>query len=514
MEASSLAPRLCMVCMSDPVCSLELEFFVLGRSCPEVLRAIRSRYATVPFSGKGGGFWMDLPGPAGPVLFKVSGDGPICTQDLVLEVALPETNAPSAAFLVQEYVLPWLSYLEAELGAGGSPPRFLMGPEIHGHRSAFQVNLSLGPVDDIRSYYHRLAPLVLTVSCVTGPGGLSPAEGYVLAPRLANHCRPGHYLGSDSALRHAPVAYPRWRDYGRSHRAHFSLEYPRTPGAIYLSTGILSLATLAYEVDPHGFNLEFREDPITAARTLNRSLDGREPVPMERAGAASLLRGLELQEIYLEEIVGPLVTAQPAAPAWAHRFLQCWREAIQARRAGASSPYSDFSLKRPYLAALSERAGLPFGSPRCQSAYALCAALLHAQIDLDELFAEPLDRLPLDERRAHLRRHLEAISPAELRTAYRSGLREALLFEIAWTRLGPESASEQLAPALPTAILAPGDLFLAPRARARARILQTNPDDPWLSADWDRIETTECFAYSTDPEDEAFTDDGTGEPLY
>ncbi len=497
---------------AEPICSLELEFFVLGRTCPEVLRFLRDRNPIVTYSGKGSGFWLELPGCGVPAWFKISGDGPYCFEDLVFEAALPETNAPTAAYLVQHSLLPWLARLEREMGENGAPVRFMTGPDLHGHRSAFQVNLVLDRVEDIRAYYAALAPLVLTLSCVTGPGGPVPGEGYVLAPRLNTHCRPGHYLGSDASLRHAPVAYPRWRDYGAGHRAHFSLEYSRLPGAMLLVAGVLSLATRAYEIAPKQFDLRFLDEPIAAARGLNRL--GEPRVLVEAGMEEHRWSGLELQEAFLERIIEPVLSGVAAAPEWTEPFLEYWRAAIAAQREGRPCPASDFSTKHPYLETLVSRAGLQFGSRECQAAYALCASLLHAQVDLDTFFSRPACTLPLDDRRASLRRHLETVPPERLREIYLGGLREALLFEVAWQRIGPGSAADQLTPDPAEALLLGSRPYLAPRAAARAELFQAHREDLWMAADWDRIETLDSFLYCRDPRDAHFSDDPAAGPVY
>lgn len=497
---------------AEPICSLELEFFVLGWGCPEVLRFIRDRNPVVIYSGKGSGFWREFPESGVPAWFKISGDGPYCFEDLVLEAALPETNAPTAAYLVQHSLLPWLARLERELETERHTARFMTGPDLHGHRSAFQVNLILDRIEDIRSYYAALAPLVLTLSCVTGPGGPVPGEGYVLAPRLYTHCRPGHYLGSDSSLRHAPVAYPRWRDYGEGHRAHFSLEYPRLPGAMLLVAGALSLATLAYELAPRRFDLRFLEEPIAAARVLNRL--GQPHVLVEAGGEEHRWTGLDLQEAFLERLVAPILSEFSGAPGWTEAFLDYWRRAIAAGRESQPSSAADFRTKRPYLESLVSRAGLRFGSRECQAAYALCAALLHAQVDLDALFGRPVNSLPLEDRRGTLRRHLELIPPERLREIYLGGLREALLFEVAWQRVGPESAADRLVPDSADTLLLGTRPYLAPRAAARADLFQAHQEDLWMAADWDRVETLDSFLFCRDPREAQFSDDPAAGPVY
>src|SRR5207249_10918694 len=113
--------------------------------------------------------------------------------------------------------------------------------------------------------YEALAPLLISLPSVFGPGGVTPV-GYVRAPRLTQFSHA--YAASDRNLHLGPLVYPHpERDYGGG-RSHLSLEYPRSPAALSLVVAILALAHRAWALDPGRFRLALA-DPIRAGRTLS-----------------------------------------------------------------------------------------------------------------------------------------------------------------------------------------------------------------------------------------------------
>jgi hypothetical protein len=464
-----------------PICSLEMEVFVLGKPCAEVLRFIRDRFPTMPFDGKGGGFWLEVPDGDGraPTWMKVAGDGPICTQDHVLEFALPECADPlSAAVLATEHVLPFLARLEERLQV-----KFLLGSsDLHGHRAAYQVNVSLSRSG--HEYYHAMAPLLMTLSCVMGPGGPGRA-GYVKAPRMSMHTT--RFLGSTPDG--APIAYPRSDHHGSPQRGHLSLEYPRAPGAFALGLGVVALATLAYELAPDRFQMRLVDDAVAAGRRLNE-LDGDVRARVRTSSGERCMTGLEIQAAFLA-LAADVVRYRWEVPAWVPEMLARWEAAIEAASADRFSPDSDYLIKKPVLQRIMAQAGLEFGSKACQSAYAACCRLLRRGRDLDALFSRPWrERCP----------SLLAFRRPDLRQIYERGMRQALLFEAGYRRVGPDNLCDRLLAAMPAGPASRGGVALAPRAERRAKVLEEHAGEQAVWAGWNGVRTAERYIALGAPE--------------
>ncbi len=348
----------------EEIGSVEHEFLVTGgkTSCNEALLFIKEHFPTWNFDGKCSGFFTCDTFAENPVLFKINGDGPSCSDNLVLECALPETNAPGAAWLTAEYIYPFLGRLEKMMKEKGLDIGFLASThDLQGHRAACQFNASISRTKSRRDLYRAVVPTLVTLPCLTGPGGPTP-EGYVRSVRMILHCH--EFLSSYVTL--LPICYPHGNNFGSTLRAHENIEHCRLPGAMFLNLAVLTLVHYAYQISPQRFRLNLC-NPLKAAKTISRSLDNtvRVHVYRSKTGKAQLT-GLEIQEEML--MTTESVLHEHGGPSWADRGIQLWRQTIDDVREDKATICSDFQIKKFLINECLEKVGLTLGDAQAQSA--------------------------------------------------------------------------------------------------------------------------------------------------
>jgi len=430
------------------IVGIEVEVALPAGSMPvvDLLEVLRHRYPAVPFCGKGDGWFLRL-GEAAETggWIKVAGDSAHCGNDL-LELSTAESydlGAVTQLVAIQHL----LTDLQDEFGL-----RFLWGI-VPPRRAAFQISVDYGA--DPEQCYLDTAPLLTTIgSGAVSVGGFSRL-GYVPAPRLAMS---DIYHDDHPFL--APLAYPRRH---LPDRLHVSLEYPRSPFAAALQTGIVVLAVEAHRRWPELFADTRHEGSLEVAHALDR---------LDHPGAAlQQRRYAERLASRSVELIGP----------WAEPLLETWTaviDAVQNDTWGAGTlPYSDLAMKRAELDSCFTRAGLDPGSPEAAQLVSGCYHLLSREHDLDVFLS--------DRSRSSTAWELSRRGLQQLTAVWWDGLRDALLCDLNFLRLGPESPCDL---ALSTAPAKPWWLEpvrLAPRAETRHKYLDLGVE----SADWTGIQT-------------------------
>ena len=381
----------------------------------------------------------------------------------MLECALPETNAPGAAWLTAEYIYPFLGRLEEMMKDTGLDIGFLASThDLQGHRAACQFNASISRAKSRRDLYHAIVPALVTLPCLTGPGGPTP-EGYVRSVRMTLHSN--EFLSSFVTL--LPICYPHGNNFGSTLRAHENMEHCRLAGAIFLNLVVLALVHYAYQVSPQSFRLNLC-NPLQAAKTLSRSLDNTIPVHVYRSKSGKAqLSGLEIQEEML--MTTESVLQDHGGPGWAEMGIQLWRRTIDDVREERANICSDFQIKKLLINECLEKVGLRIKDAQSQAAYASISKLLHKKIDPEEFFSSRLS----------LRRALlpgKGLLPfEELKEIYRKSLHEAFQLEIAFAKVGPESLVNRLSAVKQFSFkpfMQHGMPYLAPRAQKRQELLK------------------------------------------
>lgn len=439
----------------QPWSGVELEVFVCGGSFERLLDWIPKKFQTVPYSGKGGGWFLDA---GDGVLIKLNSDGPISGEHNVCELTTWECCPATAAYQAGVVFDQFLGRMEKEAARDNIRVFFRRCSEdLFKHRAAFQVSSSKNRSDisDLERS-ESLAPLLVSLPSLVGPGGPTPL-GFVRDPRASLFVR--NYRHESCSF--APLDYPRS---DATVRWHVSPVYPRSPAAVWLTVSVISLAHFAYELEPSRFRMRL-VNKLRALRKLSASVDNcaRVEVLDDDCHAVRKLTGLEIQGELLQTVRAVLEGYEPEP--WMDACLSTWQNTIQDVTEGRPTAFSDWTLKFPVWKSLLADAGLEIESVRCREVIKSCFSLLHSGLD-EEL--------------------LSATQPSELWPA----LRELIQFEIAWSRVGESCLVDRVIGDHWRMTLPQHEEQLAPRARLRRELLRRFVHDPILKAAWRSVQTS------------------------